>query len=53
MELEHQDQLCRLYRELLVTFLKNAEEQTERLSIKVGGVVNNIREFEPGIQKLS
>lgn len=53
MELENQDQVCRLYRELLLSFLKNVEEQTEQLSMKVGGVLNNIREFEPGIQKLS
>lgn len=53
MELEHQDRLCDLYRGLLFTFMKNFEEQTELLSTKVEVVVNNIREFEPGIQKLS
>ncbi|XP_062081255.1 protein FAR1-RELATED SEQUENCE 5-like [Humulus lupulus] len=51
MELEHQDQLCESYRELLLTFLKNIEEQTEMLSTKIRHVVNNIREVETEGQK--
>lgn len=46
MELEHQDQLCELYRRQLITFLKNVEEQTEVLSTKIEVAVNNMREFE-------
>ena len=46
MELEHQDQLCELYRQQLITFLKNVEEQTEVLSTKIEVVVNNVREVE-------
>ena len=49
MELKHQDQLCESYRGLLLTFLKNVEEQTEMLSTKIGLVVNNIREVESGV----
>ncbi|KAI7983878.1 Protein FAR1-RELATED SEQUENCE 5 [Camellia lanceoleosa] len=46
MELEHQDQLCDLYREQIITFLKKVEEQTEVLSTKIQDVVNNVRELE-------
>lgn len=46
MALEHQDRLCDLYREQLVTFMKNIEEQNELLSTKTEVVVNSLREFE-------
>uniref|UniRef100_A0A803PFR8 FAR1 domain-containing protein n=1 Tax=Cannabis sativa TaxID=3483 RepID=A0A803PFR8_CANSA len=51
MELKHQDHLCELYRGLLLTFLKDIDEQTETLSTKIGLVVNNIREVESGLKK--
>lgn len=53
MELHHQDRLCELYRELLLSFLENVEEQTELLSRKVEVVVNDVRELETEVQKLS
>ncbi|KAF5446510.1 hypothetical protein F2P56_032133 [Juglans regia] len=46
MELQRQDRLCELYRELLLSFLENVEEQTELLSRKVEVVVNDVRELE-------
>ncbi|XP_040992380.1 protein FAR1-RELATED SEQUENCE 7-like [Juglans microcarpa x Juglans regia] len=46
MELQRQDRLCELYRELLLSFLENVEEQTELLSRKVEIVVNDVRELE-------
>ncbi|WJZ91427.1 hypothetical protein VitviT2T_010498 [Vitis vinifera] len=46
MEVEHQDQLCELYRGQLITFLKNVEEQTEVLSTKIEVAVNSVRKVE-------
>lgn len=46
MELERQDRLCDLYREQLITILKNIEDQTELMSTKIQLVVKNVKEFE-------
>ncbi|XP_038702938.1 protein FAR1-RELATED SEQUENCE 5-like isoform X2 [Tripterygium wilfordii] len=51
MELERQDQLCELYRELLIRLLENVEEQTELLSTKIEAAVNNVREFETKVEE--
>uniref|UniRef100_M1AR94 FAR1; Polynucleotidyl transferase, Ribonuclease H fold n=2 Tax=Solanum tuberosum TaxID=4113 RepID=M1AR94_SOLTU len=51
MELERQDKLCDLYREQLVTFLENVEQQMELLSKKIQVAVNNIKEVEAEVQK--
>ncbi|XP_027767634.1 protein FAR1-RELATED SEQUENCE 2-like isoform X1 [Solanum pennellii] len=51
MELEHQDKLCDLYREQLVTFLENVEQQMELLSKKIQVAVNNVKEVEAEVQK--
>lgn len=53
MELQRQDQLRELYRELLIMFLKHVEEETELLSTKIKVVVNNVRELETEVQKFS
>lgn len=52
MELEREDQLCGLYRGLLLTLLDDVEEQTELISRKVSGIVNNVREFETEVERL-
>ncbi|QCE11331.1 FHY3/FAR1 family [Vigna unguiculata] len=41
MELERQDQLCASYREKLLSFINNVEEETHELSTKVQLVVEN------------
>ncbi|PSR86294.1 Protein FAR1-RELATED SEQUENCE like, partial [Actinidia chinensis var. chinensis] len=46
MELERHDRLCNMYKEQIITFLKNVEEQTEVLSTKIQVIVNNVREVE-------
>ncbi|KAJ7950583.1 protein FAR1-RELATED SEQUENCE 5-like [Quillaja saponaria] len=46
MELERQDRLCQLYRELLCSILDNVEDQTEKLATKVVAAVNSVREIE-------
>lgn len=53
MELEHQDQLCATYREKLLSFIKNVEEQTEELSTKIQVIVENIRRADSEMQKYS
>lgn len=53
MELEHQDQLCELYRDQLITFLNNVEEQTEFLSTKIQVVVNTVQSFESQVENQS
>ncbi|KAJ0051990.1 hypothetical protein Pint_03096 [Pistacia integerrima] len=53
MELEHQDQLCELYRGMLIGFLNNVDKQTELLSRKVEVVVNSVKEFENNVQRLT
>ncbi|KAK9281185.1 hypothetical protein L1049_004080 [Liquidambar formosana] len=52
-ELDHQDRLCELYRDQLITFLNNVEEQTDFLSTKIKVVVDSVREFETELQKAS
>lgn len=52
MELEREDQLCELYHGLLLTLLDNVEEQTELISMKVSGIVNDVREFETEVERL-
>lgn len=50
-ELERQDQLCKLYRDRLITFLKAIEEQTDMLSTKIQLVVKNVKDFEYEVPK--
>ncbi|KAI4354105.1 hypothetical protein L6164_003004 [Bauhinia variegata] len=45
-ELERQDQLCELYRELLNSLLKNVEEQTEMLSKRQEIVISTVKQLE-------
>ncbi|XP_031248428.1 protein FAR1-RELATED SEQUENCE 5-like [Pistacia vera] len=52
-ELERQDQLCAAYREKLLTFMNNVEEQTEELSSNIQVIVDNIRKVESEVLKLS
>ncbi|KAF2284611.1 hypothetical protein GH714_027587 [Hevea brasiliensis] len=52
-ELEHQEQLCAVYRERLLSFMNNVEEQTEELSSKIKIIVDNVRKVESEVQKLS
>lgn len=53
MELERQDQLCAAYREKLLSFINNIEEQTEELSTKIQRIIENIRRAESEMQKCS
>ncbi|KAK6940429.1 FAR1 DNA binding domain [Dillenia turbinata] len=46
MELERQDRLCEVYRDQLLTLLKNVEDQTKLLSNKIQVVVNSVKECE-------
>ncbi|KAK2965815.1 hypothetical protein RJ640_025324 [Escallonia rubra] len=50
LELQRQDQLCAAYREKLLRFLNNVEEQAEQLSSKVQLVVENVRKVEAEVQ---
>ncbi|GAB4841525.1 hypothetical protein Ancab_039711 [Ancistrocladus abbreviatus] len=52
VELQHQEQLCAAYRQQLLNFLSNIEEQAEQLSSKVQIVVTNIRKLESGLRKI-
>ncbi|XAR60881.1 hypothetical protein NMG60_11034420 [Bertholletia excelsa] len=52
-EVQLQDQLCASYREKLLTFLSNVEEQAEYLSAKVQVIVDNVRKAEAEVQKQS
>lgn len=52
-ELERQDQLCAAYREKLLSFINNVEEQTEELSSNIQVIVDNIRKVESEGLKLS
>lgn len=45
-EIERQDQLCGGYREQLLNFMNIVEQQNEELSLKLQGVVENIRKLE-------
>ncbi|XP_059305041.1 protein FAR1-RELATED SEQUENCE 3-like isoform X1 [Lycium ferocissimum] len=51
MELERQDKLCDLYREQLINFLENVEQQMELLSKTIQVAVNNVKEIEAEVQK--
>ncbi|KAF4371839.1 hypothetical protein G4B88_016902 [Cannabis sativa] len=53
MELKHQEHLCVTYRENLLSFMKNVEEQTEELSGKIQVIVENVRRVESKLQKHS
>ncbi|KAL5562228.1 hypothetical protein UlMin_031975 [Ulmus minor] len=53
IELERQEQLCAAYRERLVSFIKNVEEQTEELSGKIQVIVENVRKVESEVRKHS
>ena len=53
MELEHQEQLCANYREKLLSFMKNVEDQTEELSAKIQVIVENVKKVESEVQKHS
>ncbi|KAG2672725.1 hypothetical protein I3843_13G048800 [Carya illinoinensis] len=53
VELERQEQLCAAYREKLLCFMNNVEEQTEELSSKIQVIVDNVRKVESEVQKLS
>ncbi|TKY66232.1 FAR1-RELATED SEQUENCE 5 [Spatholobus suberectus] len=53
MELERQDQLCAAYREKLLSFISNVEEETEELSIKTQHIIENIRRAESEMKKCS
>ncbi|XP_028752657.1 protein FAR1-RELATED SEQUENCE 7 isoform X1 [Neltuma alba] len=50
-ELERQDQLCAAYREKLIRFMNNVEEQTQELSEKIQIIVENVRKVESEVQK--
>ena len=53
MKLEHQEQLCATYREKLLSFMKNVEEQTEELSAKIQVIVESVRKVESKVEKHS
>lgn len=53
MELERQEQLCATYREKLLSFMKNIEDETEGLSGKIQVIVENVRRVESEVQKHS
>ncbi|KAI9119981.1 hypothetical protein K1719_008950 [Acacia pycnantha] len=50
-ELKRQDQLCAAYREKLISFMNNVEEQTQELSEKTQTIVENLRKVESEVQK--
>uniref|UniRef100_A0A2P2IUD6 FAR1 domain-containing protein n=1 Tax=Rhizophora mucronata TaxID=61149 RepID=A0A2P2IUD6_RHIMU len=52
-ELEHQEQLCAVYREKLLSFINNVEEQTEELSSKIEAIVDNVKKVESDVQNKS
>ncbi|KAI4313244.1 hypothetical protein L6164_026237 [Bauhinia variegata] len=51
MELELHDKQCAVYREMLLSFINNIEEQTEELSTKIQVIVENIRKVESEVQR--
>ncbi|XP_061372499.1 protein FAR1-RELATED SEQUENCE 5-like isoform X2 [Gastrolobium bilobum] len=53
VELERQDQLCAAYREKLLSFINNVEEQTEELSTKIQLIIESIRRAESEMQNFS
>ncbi|GMH02431.1 hypothetical protein Nepgr_004270 [Nepenthes gracilis] len=46
LELQRQEQLCAAYRQKLLSFLSNVEEQAEQLSSKAQVAITNFRELE-------
>ncbi|KAK7293230.1 hypothetical protein RJT34_16093 [Clitoria ternatea] len=53
MELERQDQLCSAYREKLLSFINNIQEETQEISSKIQLIIENIRKAESEMQKCS
>ncbi|GKU85893.1 hypothetical protein SLEP1_g497 [Rubroshorea leprosula] len=53
MELARMDQLCSDYREKLLSFMNNVEEQTEELSSKIQVIVDNVKKLEAEMQRHS
>lgn len=53
LELERQDKLCAAYREKLLSFMNNVEEQTQELSEKIQVIVENLRKVDSEVQKNS
>lgn len=53
LELEHQEQLCVAYREQLLSFMNNVDQQNEELSSKIQPIVENLRKIESETQKHS
>ncbi|CAI8612465.1 unnamed protein product [Vicia faba] len=53
MELERQDELCTAYREKLLSFINNLEEETEGMSTKIQLIIENIKRAETEMQKSS
>lgn len=53
LELERQEQLCVAYREQLLSFMNNVDQQNEELSSKIQPVVENLRRIESETQKHS
>ncbi|KAF7825897.1 protein FAR1-RELATED SEQUENCE 7-like isoform X1 [Senna tora] len=51
VELERQDRLCASYREKLLSFMNNVEEQTQELSEKIQDIIENLRKVESEVQK--
>ncbi|KAK7322353.1 hypothetical protein VNO77_25732 [Canavalia gladiata] len=45
-ELRNKKRLCATYQEQLTSFMKIVEEHSEKLSMKIHHVVNNLKEFE-------
>ncbi|KAJ8899398.1 hypothetical protein K2173_018372 [Erythroxylum novogranatense] len=52
-ELEQQEQLCSVYRDMLLSFINDVEIQTEELSSKIHAIVENVRGVESEVQKFS
>ncbi|KAJ6729110.1 PROTEIN FAR1-RELATED SEQUENCE 5-LIKE [Salix viminalis] len=52
-ELEHQEHLCATYREKLVSFMNNVEEQTEELASKIQLIVDNVRKVESEVLRIN
>lgn len=53
LELQRQDQLCAAYRQKLLNFLASVEDQGEKLSSKILGVIENMKRAEAEIQESS
>lgn len=51
-EVEREDQIREVYRERLITFLNNVEEQMDFLSTKIQVVVSSVKKFETEVENL-